>query len=385
MTNNYMAMILLTEKDDDIRGLTKNRNIASTPVGGRYRVIDFALSNMVNAGMRNVGLFVGRQNSRSLVDHLGSGGPWDLDRKIDGMFVFNFAGGESSRADISILENNLEYFYRSKQDHVFVTTSYMVCSMDAKKFIKEHEKSESDISIIYKNVKNADISFYGCDTLDLNEDGYVEGVGKNLHFKKEEKISLEGFIMSKNTLIKMICEATQKGSYTSFKELVSNNVKRFKVKGLEFEGYLRCINSTKEYFNFNMDLLETDVRRDLFFRNGRILTKIKDTPPSLFKNGSDVRNSLIANGCTIEGSVKNSIVSRHVKIEAGTEIDGCVILQDCTIKKGSKLKNVVIDKNTVIAEGEELKASLAFPLVIEKKIGINSERFKELYWPLEDL
>ncbi|WP_320046278.1 glucose-1-phosphate adenylyltransferase subunit GlgD [uncultured Ilyobacter sp.] len=384
MTNNYMAMILLTEKDDDIRGLTKNRNIASTPVGGRYRVIDFALSNMVNAGLRNVGLFVGKQNSRSLVDHLGSGGSWDLDRKIDGMFLFNFAGGEGSRTDICILENNLEYFYRSRQDHVFVTTSYMVCSMDAKKFIKEHEESGADISVVYKNVKNADVSFYGCDTLNLNEDGYVEGIGKNLHFKKEEKISLEGFIMKKDTLIKMICEATQNGSYTSFKALISSNVNKYKVKGIEFEGYLRCINSTKEYFKFNMDLLNIDVRRDLFFRNGRILTKIKDTPPSLFKKESDVTNSLIANGCTIEGSVKNSIISRHVKIEEGTEIEDCVILQDCTIKKGSKLKNVVIDKNTVIAEGEELKASVEFPLVIEKKIGINSERFKELYWPLED-
>ncbi|WP_319370905.1 glucose-1-phosphate adenylyltransferase subunit GlgD [uncultured Ilyobacter sp.] len=385
MTNNYMAMILLTEKDDDIRGLTKNRNIASTPVGGRYRVIDFALSNMVNASMRNVGLFVGKQNSRSLVDHLGNGSSWDLDRKIDGMFVFNFAGGEPSRSDISILENNLEYFYRSRQDYVFVTTSYMVCNMDARKYIKEYEESGADISIIYKNVKNADTSFYGCDTVDLNDEGYVEGIGKNLHFKKEEKISLEGFIMKKNTLIRMICEATQKGCYTSFKNLIANNVKKYKVKGIEFEGYLRCINSTKEYFNFNMDLLNTDIRRELFFKNGKILTKIKDTPPSLFSNGSNVTNSLVANGCSVEGVVRNSIISRHVKIEEGTEIDGCVILQDSTIKKGAKLKNVVIDKNTIISEGEELKASIEFPLVIEKKVGINSERFKELYWPLEDI
>ncbi len=385
MINNYMAMILLTENDDDIRGLTKNRSIASTPVGGRYRIIDFAMSNMVNSGIKNVGLFMGRQNSRSLVDHIGNGSPWDLNRKIDGMFLFNSSSGENCAADISILENNLEYFYRSRQDKVFISTSYMVCNLDVKSAVAEHEGSGADITIVYKKISNADKGFYGCDTVDINEDGYVQGIGKNLNFKKEENISIESFIIKKELLLKLICEATQRGYYTSLKDLIYSNVKKYKVKGYEFTGYLKCINSTKEYFNFNMDLLDVDVRRDLFFRHGKILTKIKDTPPSFFKKEADVKNSLVANGCIIEGNVKNSIISRHVKIEEGAEVDGCVILQDCIIKKGSKLKNVILDKNTSISPGEELKASPEFPLVIEKKIGINSARFKELYWPLEDL
>lgn len=385
MINDYMAMILLTEKDEDIRGLTKNRTIASTPLGGRYRVVDFALSNIVNAGIKNVGMFVGKQNSRSLVDHLGNGEPWDLDRKRDGIFLFNFAAGENTETDISILENNLEYFYRSRQNKVFISTSYMICSMDVRKIVKEHEKSGADITVIYKKVDDADKSFYDCDTVDVDKDGYVKGIGKNLNFKKDENISMESFIIDKQLLLKLICNATQKGQYTTVKDLIKYNLDRYKVKGHEFKGYLKCINSTKEYYKFNMDLLESDVRDDLFFKHGEVYTKIKDTPPSLYKKSAEVKNSLVANGCIIEGKVDKSIISRHVKIEEGAEVEECVILQDCVIKKGAKIKNVIIDKNTTIALGEELKASPEFPLVIEKKVGMNSDKFKEIYWPLEDL
>jgi glucose-1-phosphate adenylyltransferase len=385
MINDYMAMILLTENDEDIRGLTKNRTIASTPLGGRYRVVDFALSNIVNAGIKNVGMFVGKQNSRSLVDHLGNGEPWDLDRKRDGIFLFNFAAGENSVTDISILENNMEYFYRSRQEKVFISTSYMVCAMDVKKAVKEHEQSGADITVIYKNVDNADKSFHDCDTVDVDKEGYVKGIGKNLGFKKEENISLESFVIDKKLLLKLMCNATQKGKYSSIKELVKYNLDKYKVKGHEFKGYLRCINSTKEYYKFNMDLLRSEVRNDLFFKHGGVYTKIKDTPPSLFKKEALVKNSLIANGCIIGGKVNKSIISRHVIIEEGAEVEECVILQDCIIKKDAKIKNVIIDKNTTITIGEELKASPEFPLVIEKKIGISSDKFKEVYWPLEDL
>ncbi|GLI57177.1 glucose-1-phosphate adenylyltransferase subunit GlgD [Propionigenium maris DSM 9537] len=386
MLNNYMGVLLLGEDDTDIRGLTKNRSIASIPIGGRYRVIDFALSNLTNAGVTNIGLYTKKINSRSLVDHLGDGSPWDLDRKRDGLFLFHASGAtEGGITDVTNLKNNLEYLYRSKQEHVIVATSYMVCNMNLKEMIRVHEESGADITMAYKTVDNADIAFENCDTVKVGEDNNIIGIGKNLHFRKRENISMETFILSKEHLIRFLGESTQGGEYKNIRDLLTVSRGELVVKGYEFDGYLKCINSTKQYYDLNMDILDGDIRRDLFFKNGRIFTKIKDTPPTKFTTGSKVTNSLVANGSLIDGRVTNSVVARHVRIEEGAEIENCIILQDCKIGKDAKLKNVIIDKNTVINSGEELKAAKEFPLVIEKKVGISTEAFRELYWPLEDI
>jgi len=386
MLNNYMGVLLLGEDDTDIRGLTKNRSIASIPIGGRYRVIDFALSNLTNAGVTNIGLYTKRINSRSLVDHLGDGSPWDLDRKRDGLFLFHASGAtEGGITDVNNLKNNLEYLYRSKQEHVIVATSYMVCNMNLREMIKVHEESGADITMAYKSVENADVAYENCDTVKVGEDNNITGIGKNLHFRRKENISMETFILSKEHLIRFLGESTQGGEYHNIRDLLTVSRGELVVKGYEFEGYLKCVNSTKQYYDLNMDILDGEIRRDLFFKNGRIFTKIKDTPPSKFSTGSKVTNSLVANGAVIEGRVTNSVVARHVRIEEGAEIDNCIVLQDCKIGKNAKLKNIIIDKNTEINSGEELKAAKEFPLVIEKKVGISTEAFRELYWPLEDI
>lgn len=159
------------------------------------------------------------------------------------------------------------------------------------------------------------------------------------------------------------------------KKLASLNVNAY-----EFTGYLQCINSTREYFDFNMKILQREIREDVFgITSGRqILTKVKDTPPSLFKETANVENSLISNGCIIEGSVKNSILSRGAVIEKGVVLEDCVILQDCHIQKGAILKNVIVDKNNVIHEEEKLSASKEYPLVIEKSMNWDSKQYQNL-------
>ena len=152
------------------------------------------------------------------------------------------------------------------------------------------------------------------------------------------------------------------------------------MNAYEFTGYLQCINSTREYFDFNMKILQKDIREDVFgVVSGRnILTKVKDTPPSLFKSTALVENSLISNGCIIEGTVKNSILSRGAVVEKGVVLEDCVILQDCHIRKGAVLKNVIVDKNNVIHEHEKLSASKDYPLVIEKSMTWDSKQYQNL-------
>lgn len=385
MLNKYMGIILVGEDDTDIRGLTKNRSIASIPIGGRYRVIDFSLSNLTNARITNVGIYTRKINNRSLVDHLGNGGPWDLDRKRDGVFLFTSSDGINGITDVANLKNNLEYFYKSREQYVVITTSYMVCNIDIDHMIRTHEESGADLTMAYKEVDNADEAFEHCDTVQVDEKGNVVSIGKNMQFKRKEKVSMETFILSKELLIKTLAETTQDGCFRGMKEVLVNKSGHINTKGYEFKGYLKCVNSTKQYYDLNMDILDGEVRKDLFFSNGRIFTKIKDTPPSKFADRSLVRNSLIANGAIVDGRVINSVVARHVEIKEGAEIEDCIILQDCKIGANAKLKNIIIDKNTIINDNEELKAAKDYPLVIEKKAALSTKQYRELYWPLEDI
>src|SRR5665647_880171 len=153
MLKNYIGILMLNEQEDNIKSLTKSRPIASIPIGGRYRIIDFVLSNMVNSGIHNIGIFTNTKY-RSLVDHLGSGQPWDLDRKINGLFVFNHTSERSQLRDIDALSQNMEYIHRTKQEYVIMSSSYMVCNIDYNEATKYHEESGSDITILYKKTNN---------------------------------------------------------------------------------------------------------------------------------------------------------------------------------------------------------------------------------------
>ncbi|AYV95065.1 glucose-1-phosphate adenylyltransferase subunit GlgD [Fusobacterium necrophorum subsp. funduliforme] len=380
MVKNYMAIIYVGEGNENISPLTKARSLASIPVGGSYRIIDFALSNVVNAGIRNVGLFCGNEELNSLTDHIGNGFAWDLARKKDGIFIFKQMMDNHSSSGRSRIHKNMEYFFRSSQEKVIVLNSHMVCNLDVNDLIEKHEASGKEITMVYKKVKDAHEHFNHCSSVKIDEKNRVLGIGQNLFFHEEENISVDAFVISKELVLKLLIDSIQEGNYNTLPELVAKKLPSLNVNAYEFTGYLQCINSTREYFDFNMKILQKDIREDVFgVVSGRnILTKVKDTPPSLFKSTALVENSLISNGCIIEGTVKNSILSRGAVVEKGVVLEDCVILQDCHIRKGAVLKNVIVDKNNVIHEHEKLSASKDYPLVIEKSMTWDSKQYQNL-------
>ena len=366
MIKDYMGIIVSTENEDNLKSLTQRRPLASIPIGGRYRVIDFILSNMVNAGIKNVGIFT-QSKSRSLVDHLGSGKPWDLDRKISGLFVFNFSISSSYFASIEMLKSNIEYLFQSKENNVIIAPSYMIYNMNFEEVVKAHEASSKPVTIVYKKIENATKSFVDCDVLNIDENNTVLSVGKNIGVSGQNNISMEIFVMKKDFLIKLIYDCVRTGYCTSLKAAIYKYAEEYKLQAFEFNGYLQCINSLNAYYKANMEMLSPKVTQDLFYKNGFIYTKVKDEAPTKYSITSEVSNSLIANGCVIEGKVQNSIISRRVKIHKDAEVNDCIIMQNCEIKAGVKLSNVIIDKNVIIEENKELKGDKEFPLVIEKK------------------
>ncbi len=366
MLKNYIGMLMLNENEDNIKSLTKSRPIASIPIGGRYRVIDFVLSNMVNSGIHNIGIFANTK-TRSLVDHLGSGKSWDLDRKINGLFLFNFSTESSQLKDIDVLSGNMEYIHRTKQDYVIISSSYMICNIDYNEAARFHEQSGSDITLLFKKTNNGKKHYINSNTLYMNDENKVLSIGKNIGAEDKLNISMEMFIMKKSTLISIINKAVQTGYHNSIKAAIYDNVSEFNVNAFEFKGYLQCVNSIKNYYKTSMDMLNGKVTKELFFNNGLIYTKSKDGEPSKYLNGSKVKNALISNGCILKGSVENSILSRRVTVEGGAELKNCIIFENCLIKQGCKLTNVIIDKNTIISENTVLKGDEEFPVVIEKK------------------
>ncbi|MEA4847215.1 MAG: glucose-1-phosphate adenylyltransferase subunit GlgD [Clostridiaceae bacterium] len=367
---DYMGIINLNEREDNIKGLTYHRPLAAVPIAGRYRMIDFALSNLVNAGVQNISIFT-QNKYRSLLDHLGTGKAWDLDRKNDGLFIMNptfdyhYLG--MYRGDIENFKSHIDYINFSKQNNVIITPSNMICNLNYGDAVKYHNETGADITIIYKQADNCIDDYQYCNTLTLDENGKIEHI--DLNFGKESKcnISMDMYILKKSLFLDIVNSCVSRGYYDYFREAVRKYLDKLKIYGYRFEGYLACINSIYGYYKTNMQLLDMEISKELFFKNGLIYTKVKDEPPTKYEENARVTNSFVANGCVINGQVENSILFRSVKIREGAVVRNSIIMQNCLIEEGSEVINAILDKSVRVTKGKQLIGAEEDPKVYEKK------------------
>ncbi|MBP2033850.1 glucose-1-phosphate adenylyltransferase [Clostridium algifaecis] len=364
MYQNFMGIINLDENEDNIKELTRNRSLASIPVGGRYRIIDFILSNMTNCGIENIGIFT-KMESRSLIDHLSNGRPWDLNRKIEGLRVFNFTDRNPNFDDVYNFSKNMSYFKKSKEDYVIMASSYMLCNINLCEAMQHHIDSGNDVTIIYKQVEDADVNFIHCETLNIDDKGKVISVGRNIGVNKTENICMEMYMMKKSKFVDIINECICTGSYRKVKQHIYNCLEHLNVGAFKFDGYLSCINSIKAYYRTSMDLLKRKVMKELFSDKRPIYTKTNDEIPAKYAECSDVKNSIIGNGCLIKGKVKDSIIFRRVTVSKGAVLQKCIVLQNCVIGENAKLEYTILDKNCSIKSKLQLKGYEDIPLVVE--------------------
>lgn len=366
---DLMGIINLSEDETAARDIAKSRPIGSIPLAGRYRVIDFILSNMVNAGIHNVAVFT-QGKTRSIAEHLGHGREWDLDRKKDGLFIFtpynNPMEGGLLQGDIKNFRDQLEYLRYSKQKYVLLSRSYMICNLDLKDAYSFHKESGADITIIYKKVKDGTDKFINCDTLNIDENGRVISIGKNIGKESNCNISMEMYILKRTLFVKILENCISKGENMYVKEALHQEIKELNVNGYAFAGYLGCINSIENYYRISMELLDVEISKELFNKNGYIYTNIKDEPPTKYTEAASVINSMVANGCVVEGSVERSILFRGVKIGKNAIVKDCVLMQKCVIEDGAILHNVILDKNTEISRNKMLCGVPNKPVVIMK-------------------
>ncbi|APM40780.1 glucose-1-phosphate adenylyltransferase subunit GlgD [Clostridium kluyveri] len=364
MNENFMGIINLDENDDNIKELSRNRTLAAIPIAGRYRIIDFILSNMTNSGIENIGIFT-KMESRSLIDHLSNGRPWDLNRKIEGLRVFNYTEKNLNLDDIQNFSKNILYFKRSKEEYVVMASSYMICNIDLKEAMEFHIKSKNDITIMYKKVEDADSRFIHCDTLNINHEGRVISVGRNIGVNEKTNISMEIYMLKKKMFMDIVNECISTGNYRKVKHNIYKCLKYLNVGVFEFKGYLSCVNSIKSYYRTSMELLDHKIMGELFSKYKPIYTKTNDDMPCRYFQSSNVINSIIGDGCSIYGTIENSIIFRRVTISKGSILKNCIVLQNCIVDNNVKLEYTILDKNVHIKTDKELKGDKDAPIVMQ--------------------
>ncbi len=367
---NIVGIIFSNAYDECLPELTGLRTMGSVPFAGRYRLIDFALSNMVNAGIEKVGVMT-KSNYQSLMDHLGTGKPWDLSRKTEGMFLlppFSTAEQGSNVDKIASLKGAMGFISRSTEEYVLFSDCNAVFNTDVQEIMEFHTEKDADITILYKNGNSPALQ----DTMimDMGSDGRVEKVSFAPTGAENVNYSLNMILMKKSLLERLMNEAISQ-NYNDFEsDIIQRNTGRLKIYGLEFKNYSVTIDSMATYFNANMSLLNPENCRDLFNLERPVYTKIKDEVPTTYGIVSKVKNSLVASGCIIEGEVENSIIFRGARIEKGAVVKNSIVMQDTYVAQNSVLNCVVADKSVVVTPNKTLSGAENYPVYIGKAIVI---------------
>lgn len=367
---NTMAIVFAYKNDEQLRALTTRRAVSSLPIAGRYRIVDFTLSNLVNSGITKVGVIT-RNNYQSLMDHLGSGKEWELSRKRDGLYILPpFAQAESvtataSRGRMEALANASTFIRRSTSEYIILSDSDSMFNMTYDEVMDYHKEKNADITIVYRHGDFAPEANEETCFLQLDDDGRVTDVAIDPKTGRHNRSI--GVVIMKKTLLESLIQDCASHNMISFRrDVLQRRVNDLKIYGYEYKGYVATISTIASYFKANMDLLDEKVREELFYKQSTIATKTRDEVPTIYRNGSCVKNSLIADGCVIEGTVENCIISRGVRVRKGAHISNSIIMQDTEIQANSQLNYVITDKDVVIRENRKLFGFELFPMVLSK-------------------
>ena len=363
------GIIFSYEKHTNLRELTANRTPASVPFAGRYRIIDFILSSMVNAGITDVGVVLhGRY--QSLMDHLGSGKDWDLSRKYGGLrllppFAYEKSGFiQEFRGRMEALAGVRSYLQGIRQSHVVMANSDLIINIPLQDVYQAHLSSGADITAVCTS--NLDASAEDANYFRLNSEGRITETLYAVRNPQGCYRSLEIYILSKQLLLELVDECTSHDLFNFRSAVLQGKADSLHIQSYVWDGYAAQIHSVKEYYDRSVELLDPAIRREVFHPQRPVHTKDRNDASTYFDPDGSCCNSLVADGCTIEGTVENSILFRGVSVARGAEVKNCVLMQDVAVGRDAVLHYVVADKNVEIMESRTLMGHDAYPLAIAK-------------------
>lgn len=356
-------------QEKNYNNLTKTRPDYMLPFGGRYRVVDFTLSNFSEHGLSKVLMFAGR-NIRSTLDHVGNGKNWGLDKRYDGLMINppSYVGHGDSASEIQTYFDALRFFEDASQENIYIADPMIVSRIDITKAYHEFLNNEYDVMFLYRKQKDSDYEYLNSRKLVFDENNKPINIGVNLGTESIFNMYVENMFIKKELFMKLVKESIEKGDADDLLKAIFNNKDKLKIGTLELFRHVEYIRDLNSYFKSNLDLLNPGIYADLLLTGEGIRTKSKDEPSTLYMEGNKVNNSLLANGCIINGEVENSIVFRGVKIGKNAIVKNSLIFQKAVIEDNAVIINAIIDKNACIKEGVFVQGTSNNPYVVEKNM-----------------
>lgn len=365
---NVLGLVFANMHDTTLGDMTKNRTMGSVMFGGRYRLIDFPLSNMVNSGISEVGVIT-KSNYQSLLDHLGSAREWDLARKKGGLYILPpFGNVESTlyRGRIEALYGAMSFIKHSRAKYVILSDCDVVTNIDYKPIVAAHIESGADITAVAHTGVYSSDDMKTSTVFNVDADKNVTSVLINPDISGTCTTSLNVFVMSMDFLIETVNDTMARGNVSFERNILQEKCRELKIKIYEYDNYFSKLNSPESYFKSNMALLEPENARKLFVPKRSIYTKVSDNAPVKYDLDSKVSNSLIADGCIIEGEVENSVLFRGVKVGKGAKVKNCILMQGTVVGDNAELNYLITDKNVSICENHILTSSPQYPMYVGK-------------------
>ena len=366
--NNALGIIFPNSYDNTVPDLVAERTMASIPFAGRYRMVDFVLSSMANCGISNVSIVV-RKNYHSLMDHLGTGREWDMARRRGGLNIvppFAEKGVRIYSGRVEALDSILGFLEQQKERYVVMCDANIAINYDFNALIAAHQASGADITLAYQKTEIPEGRKNDNYTLTIGEDGRVTELLLNDYRPGVQNLDLNIYVLERETLIKLVKDAVSRGLIYFERDILAHNLGILNVQAVEYTGYVAHVCDMKSYFDENMKLIHESNLDALFPKGSPVYTKIRDDNPTRYVTGSKVNSSLIADGCTIEGTVENCVLFRGVTVKKGAVVRNCVLMQDTVIEPGVQLDCVVTDKNVKVTAGKKLSGTDSFPVYVKK-------------------
>ncbi len=365
---NALGVIFANSYDNLVPELVAERTMASIPFAGRYRMIDFTLSNMANSGVDNVSIIV-RKNYHSLMDHLGAGREWDLTRKRGGLNIIPPFAERSVKmysGRVDALASVLSWLSAQKERYVILSDSHIAMNFNFNKLLEAHIESGADVSMVYNRTEIPDGARNDNYTIRIDANGRVTELLSNDYRPGMQNLSMNIYVIERESLIQLVRDAAVRGLVYFERDILARNLSLLNVRAYEFTGYSARLADMKSYFDENMRLLQPGNVEQLFDAANPIYTKIRDDNPTRYLEGSRVKNCLVADGCVIEGVVENSVLFRGCVVKKGSVVRNCVLMQDSVVEENCSVEYVVTDKNVHITSGKQLCGTDSFPVFVAK-------------------
>ena len=352
----------------NVKGIEDFRPISAASILGRYRVIDFMLSNFTNSGIDSIKVYL-KNRPRSIVEHI-TRTSYNINSKKGRIHLLHgeqdFGKNDLFNVDIQAFKTYMEFVDVENPSYVVIAPSHFIFKQDFSELLDYHIKSKNDITVLYQRSSNTDHEFLLGDILQIDDRKRVTGFVKNRGKYKNGNVSLETYVMPTLTFKQLVEEASVTSSLYSLSDIIADNVKVMKVGAYQHHGYCGCISTLKAYYDANMFIKKEKELIKFINDDWPIYTMTSDSCPTLYEPSARVTGSILANGCQIEGTVINSVIGRNVIIKEGAVVKDSVIMPDTFVDKNVKLECAVVDRLSIVTHIKELKGSKEEPIYIKR-------------------